>query len=148
MKRLLRFESPYRDRSAEKTSSTRWPSAWILCKDHENQMSCLYRPCGQLRLLHHVMYSIFKWKELDVLSDASPPSDLCCSLELNHTMLIRLTRGKLTEPAFLQGFFWQYCRLDCTDTIGWELSCMTTSLNQQWTDCKFNWNDCLLLSSF
>ncbi len=36
---------------------------------HVNQRSLLHRPCGQLQFIHHVMYSIFKQKELDGCSE-------------------------------------------------------------------------------
>ncbi len=34
---------------------------------------------------------------MDVLSDCSPQSDLCWSLELNHTTLVSSARGELAS---------------------------------------------------
>ncbi len=86
---------------------------------------------------------------------SSAQSDLCCSLELNHAMLVSSGQRR-TEPGFSKVFspflspmeFWflatvafgllSWGRLtDCTDTIGRELNWLMTSLNHQWTD--FEW---------
>ncbi len=97
--------------------------------------------------------------------ESSAQSDLRCSLELNHTMLVSSSQrrtGPPTEPGFSQGFFspflspmkfWflaavafgllSWGRLtDCTDTIGRVLNWMMTSLKHQRTGISWKMTLC------
>ncbi len=135
---------------------------------HDNKiysMSCVFspfhKPSTTVQIqgyIHEIIDQhgklLINW--MNVLSDGSPHTDLCCSLELNYIMLFCLARGERPPRLSLvspKGFspksllhlclaylgtvnIWQYYRLGSADTTGWELN--WAGRWHYWTDFKWN----------